>query len=40
LLYVNRKVVANFAYRTGELTDAKVEEVAKALPRLFDGKRK
>ena len=39
LLFVNRKVVANFAFRAGELTDAKVEEVAKALPRLFEGKK-
>jgi hypothetical protein len=36
LLFVNRKVVANFAFRSGELTDAKVDEVAKALPRLFE----
>ena len=36
LLFVNRKVVANFAFRGGELTDAKVDEVAKALPRLFE----
>jgi hypothetical protein len=36
LLFVNRKVVANFAFRNGELTDAKVEEVTKALPRLFE----
>ena len=31
LLFVDRKVVANFAFRAGELTDAKVAEVAKAL---------
>lgn len=36
LLFVNRKVVANFAFRAGELTDAKVDDVAKALPRLFE----
>ncbi len=35
LLFVDRKVVANFAFRAGELTDGKVAEVADALPRLF-----
>jgi hypothetical protein len=39
LLFVNRKVVANFAFRPGELTDAKVDGVAKTLPQLF-GKLK
>jgi hypothetical protein len=32
LLAVNEKVVANFAFRAGELTDARVEEVLKAVP--------
>jgi hypothetical protein len=36
LLFVDRKVVANFAFRSGELTDAKVAEVAKALTKLFE----
>jgi hypothetical protein len=36
LLYVDRKVVANFAFRAGELTDEKVAEVTKAVPRLFE----
>lgn len=35
LLFVNKKVVANFAFRAGELTDARVAEVAAALPKLF-----
>jgi hypothetical protein len=34
LMYVNQKVVANFAFRAGELTDAKVNEVVQALPRI------
>lgn len=38
LLFVDRKVVANFAFRPDELTDAKVAEVAEALPKLFAGK--
>ena len=36
LLFVNRKVVANFAFRSGELTDAKVEEITLSLPKLFE----
>jgi hypothetical protein len=36
LLYVDRKVVANFAFRPGELTDAKVAEVAAAVGKLFE----
>jgi hypothetical protein len=35
LLFVGRKVVANFAFRPGELTDEKAAEVARALPKLF-----
>lgn len=38
LLFVKQKVVANFAYRDGELTDAAVGEVMKAVPALFEGK--
>jgi hypothetical protein len=38
LLFVKRKVVANVAVRAGELTGAKVDEVAKAVPKLFEGK--
>lgn len=36
LLFVKKKVVANFAYRPGELTDAAVGEVMKAVPKLFE----
>jgi hypothetical protein len=35
LLFVKRKVVANFAFRAGELTDAKAAEVTKALPSIL-----
>lgn len=35
LLFVNQKVVSNFAFRKGELTDEKVKEVVKAVPGLF-----
>jgi hypothetical protein len=34
LLFVKQKVVANFAYRAGELTDAKIDEVAKGIEKL------
>lgn len=36
LLFADRKVVANFAFRAGELTDAKVAEVAGAVGKLFE----
>jgi hypothetical protein len=35
LLFVRQKVVANFAFRAGELNDARVAEVVKALTLLF-----
>jgi hypothetical protein len=34
LLFVKEKVVANFAFRKGELTDAAIAGVLKALPKL------
>src|SRR5262249_37420361 len=34
LLFTKQKVVANFAFRKGELTDARLDEVRKALPML------
>jgi hypothetical protein len=34
LLFVKQKVVANFALRAGDLTDAKIAEVTKALEQL------
>ena len=38
LLFVDRKVVANFALRSGELTAAKSDEMLKAVPELFKKK--
>jgi hypothetical protein len=34
LLFVKQKVVANFAFRAGELTNDKIADVIKALPRI------
>jgi hypothetical protein len=36
LFYVKKKVVSNFAFRAGEFTDAKADEVLKALPKLLE----
>jgi hypothetical protein len=36
LLFVKQKVVANFAFRDGELNDEKVKEVLKSVPKLFE----
>lgn len=36
LLFVKEKVVANFAFRSGELTDDAVKDVLKSVPKLFD----
>ncbi len=38
LLYVNRKVVANFAYRAGELNDEAIRKIEATLPRLTESK--
>jgi hypothetical protein len=38
LFFVKRKVVANFAYRSGELTDEKAADVLKALPNILPAK--
>ena len=38
LLFVKQKVVANFAFRAGELTEEKVGEVMKALPKIVAAK--
>ncbi|HUR55885.1 MAG TPA: hypothetical protein VMZ71_17240 [Gemmataceae bacterium] len=35
LLFVKQKVVANFAFRSGELDDKKIDEVMKSAPLLF-----
>lgn len=39
LLFVKQKVVANFAFRSGELTDDKITEVLKALPQIVGEKK-
>jgi hypothetical protein len=39
LLFVKQKVVANFAFRAGELTDEKAAEVLKALPKVLSEKK-
>jgi len=38
LLFSKQKVIANFAFRTGELTDKRIDEVIKAVPHLFEKK--
>jgi len=38
LLYVNRKVVANFAFRAGELNNEAIKKIEAALPRLTQSK--
>lgn len=39
LLAVNRKVVANFAYRAGELDDKGIAEIVKSLPKIMSEKK-
>ena len=39
LLFVKQKVVANFAFRSGELSDDKIGDVMKALPRILGEKK-
>jgi hypothetical protein len=39
LFFVKQKVVSNFAFRAGELTDDKVDEVLKALPQILEEKK-
>ena len=34
VLSVKQKVVANFAYRTGELNDAAIAEIVKSVPKI------
>lgn len=38
MLFVKEKVVANFAFRAGELDDRAIAEVVKAVPKLFEAK--
>ncbi|MDB5313119.1 MAG: hypothetical protein JWO38_7321 [Gemmataceae bacterium] len=37
ILFVKEKVVANFAFRAGELDDKAIGAVTKAVPKLFEG---
>ena len=39
LFFVKQKVVANYTFKAGELTDAKAGEVMKALPRILHSKK-
>ncbi len=39
LLSVKQKVVANFAYRAGELNDAAIADIVKALPKIVTVKK-
>lgn len=39
LFFVQQKVVANFAFRAGELNDERVKEVLNALPRIVGEKK-
>ncbi len=36
LLFTKQKVVANFAFRSGEINDKSIDEVLKAVPQLFE----
>jgi hypothetical protein len=38
LLFTKQKVVANFAFRAGELNDKRIDEIAKSVPQLFETK--
>jgi hypothetical protein len=38
MLFTKQKVVANFAFRAGELTDKQIDEIIKATPKLFEQK--
>jgi hypothetical protein len=39
LLFVKQKVVANFAFRSGELNDERTAEIVKALPKILPDKK-
>jgi hypothetical protein len=40
LLAVKQKVIANFAFRAGELNDAAIAEIVKTLPKIVAAKKK
>ena len=39
LLSVKQKIVANFAFRAGELNDAAIAEIIKSVPKIVTGKK-
>jgi hypothetical protein len=38
MLFTKQKVVANFAFRAGELDDKQIDEIVKTVPKLFEKK--
>jgi hypothetical protein len=40
ILYTKKKVVNNFAFRSGELTEERIAEVLKTVPQLLDVEKK
>jgi hypothetical protein len=40
LLFTKHKVVNNFAFRSGELTDERIAEILKAIPAVLEGDKK
>jgi hypothetical protein len=38
LLFTRQKVIANYAFRAGELTGPRIDEIVKAVPHLFEKK--
>ena len=38
MLFVKERVVANFAYRAGELNDDAIDAILKSVPKLFEAK--
>jgi hypothetical protein len=40
LLFVKQKVVVNHAFRAGELTDAKIDDIVKAIPKITGEAKK
>jgi hypothetical protein len=39
IVFVKQKVVANFAFRQGDLSEASVAEILRVLPSIVDGKK-
>jgi hypothetical protein len=40
MLYTKHKVINNFAFRNGELTETRIAEVLKAVPQLLEAEKK